>query len=355
MHCTRCARGLYLDKDAGRCLPCQTNCNRCRKNGKCYKCIKGYHPSTDKSTCVPNCELPCLTCVDGQPTQCRSCYKGARISGNNCVADLTCNLNNDCTSCPSGVNYVLMGANCLECPVIPKCTQCRQSNPSKCAICEAGYYPTDSGCASCPTGSTACRSAYICTGCVPGYTIVSTTGEGLCLSCERPCATCQNTQATCTSCVDGFTHEGWKCKNNINVGFVLVFAASDTATILAIINAIIAKMLSILGQSDPGSIIFSEIALGSVLLTGTVDGTDTTASQASSQATLISSGMSGTTVSGVDLTSSSVSTNGVSADSTDSSSGSSSKTGMIIGIAVAVPIVISKFHPIQSSSSSSAT
>ena len=336
MTCTKCARGLELSN--GKCVPCPDNARRCR-NGKVIKCVKGYKVSQNKSSCVLNCELPCLNCADNQPTVCTSCYKGAVLSGSTCALDTSCNTNNNCLNCPSGTGTVLVGANCLNCPAIPKCLQCRQSNAAKCAICEKGYYPTDNGCAACPTGSLTCKSATICTGCVPGYTIVTTSGEGPCLACASPCKTCQATDSACTSCVDGFDHEGWKCKNQKNVAFVLVFQASDTATILAIIDDIVASLLQILsyGSDEVDKIIFSSIALGSVVTSGSVVDNSATSSSTVSAASAISSSLSsGTTIGGTALTSSSVTTNGVTTSSDESSS---SNMGLIIGIAVGVPIL----------------
>ena len=54
------------------------------------------------------CQLPCLTCADNQPTICKSCEKGAYVSGGKCVKNLTCNDELSCRGCGQGLNYYLL-------------------------------------------------------------------------------------------------------------------------------------------------------------------------------------------------------------------------------------------------------
>ena len=125
MTCTKCSQGLELKN--GQCTPCPEHCERCN-SGSVVKCLRGYQPNSAKTACIPGCSLPCLTCQDGQPSVCTSCFEGATLSGSSCVLNDTCNTNNNCLHCPLGTNYVLVGANCIQCPAITNCIQCSQTN-----------------------------------------------------------------------------------------------------------------------------------------------------------------------------------------------------------------------------------
>jgi hypothetical protein len=226
MVCTSCAD--YLELQSGSCIPCPSRCQKC-SNGLCGKCDAGYHPSTDSLSCVPDCVLPCKSCVDNQPSNCTGCYKGSVISGSTCVLDLACNTDSSCTDCGQGTGYVLVGANCKRCPTIANCKQCSKTNLQACAICNAGYYVNSPSCVACPSQCTTCISDTICTGCVSGYTLPNSVTQGSCIACTSPCLTCATSSDYCTSCVDGYTKKNWKCQNNINVGFSLTLSASTTA------------------------------------------------------------------------------------------------------------------------------
>ena len=67
------------------------------------------------------CTLPCVTCVDNQPSRCLTCQLGSYLSGGTCVLNTTCNSDSSCTYCGQGLGYFLVpisntGGYCSQCP-----------------------------------------------------------------------------------------------------------------------------------------------------------------------------------------------------------------------------------------------
>lgn len=89
----------------------------------------------------------------------------------------------------------------------------------------------------------------MCTSCINGYTLPSGISAGMCIACMAPCLTCLNTPTYCTSCRSGFTKQGWKCKNKLNVGFKLVIGAPSVEHVLGIIDNLVAALLASMGQN----------------------------------------------------------------------------------------------------------
>jgi hypothetical protein len=195
---------------------------------------------------VLSCQLPCISCLDNQPTACTACQSGSSLSGNTCVLNLTCNSNSSCTDCGQGLNYVLVAGQCLSCPTIANCVQCSSTNSYLCKICQSGYYLNSSGlCIACSSSCTNCLSGSVCTGCAVGYTLPGSDSRGRCLACKSPCATCASSTTYCTSCLTGFSKVGWKCRNNSYVDFSVTLN-TNASFIFADLDTIVSFILKIL-------------------------------------------------------------------------------------------------------------
>ncbi len=145
--CTSCANGLYLL--GSKCVACPNNCLTCSDGNTCSACVPGMTPNSN-NVCILNCQLPCITCLDNQPTKCTSCYYGSTLSGNTCVFDASCNDTSSCTDCGQGLNLYLDGSECYTCPAIANCLQCSTSDADNCARCANGYFiDSDYTCTQC--------------------------------------------------------------------------------------------------------------------------------------------------------------------------------------------------------------
>lgn len=267
--CTSCYKGLQLVN--GACVSCPDKCLECY-NGACITCITGYHPSTSNTAlCVADCQLPCATCQDGQPSVCLSCFSGSILSNNTCVQNTSCSTTHTCTDCGVGNNYILVGGNCQPCGSIDYCLQCRSTNSDACSICKTGYYVQNDLCSSCPSSCVSCISSSVCTQCVTGYTLPTGFSQGQCLQCTSPCLTCYGSQVYCTSCVSGYTKSGWKCQSNLYVGFTLVLTNTNLTSVLSSVDSIVIALLSKLKVSDTKKvdlITFNSFKAGSVVVSG---------------------------------------------------------------------------------------
>lgn len=141
-----------------------------------------------------------------------------------------------------------------------------------------GYYiDEDGGCSSCPASCISCFSEAVCYACELGYTLADGFTEGQCIECASPCLTCRGSSNYCTTCIDGYRKDGWKCQSIKNIGFNINLNTQDLANVLSTIDIIIEEMLTILNisTSNVDAITFSSIKAGSIDLTGTVTPPDT--------------------------------------------------------------------------------
>lgn len=272
--CTGCADGFQLI--GGKCDPCPSNCLEC-SGSSCILCRKGFS-SNSNGVCVSKCEVSCVTCMSSQPSVCLVCQSGSTLVSGKCVLDISCNANNSCTSCGQGIGYFLVpvssvGGYCSQCPNITNCLQCNPNNAFYCLLCANGYFlETNGTCTSCSSNCTYCSSNTTCTACSPGWTLVGNTTRGMCLTCQSPCATCEESQVQCTSCMPGFTRKGWKCLSASGMGFEFVLNAA-AMTVLADIDNIVTSILTILNQdtNETSIVVFesiTEITVSSTLLIG---------------------------------------------------------------------------------------
>jgi hypothetical protein len=325
--CTACANGLQLVNS--KCIQCPDNCLQCN-NGNCQTCIPGYTPNT-AGTCVPNCILPCATCVDNKPSVCTSCFSSATLSNGTCVLSLSCNSTGTCTDCGQGLGYFLLGQYCYSCSqivTISNCLQCSQANQQVCSICNDGFYLDSTGlCPACPSSCLTCIGSTLCTSCQLGYTLPSDQSQNQCIQCLSPCATCYGTSTYCTTCISGFTKNGWKCQNNTHISFTITLSGATTSSVVTNIDSIISALLQYLGQSSTNVdvITIQSIVAGSAILTASASPSGSISTAASG----LQSGLSGTTLSGYTISSASVTT--VSPNSSDSSN---TNVGLIVGLTV---------------------
>ena len=135
----------------------------------------------------------------------------------------------------------------------------------------------------------------------------------------------------------GYRRDGWKCQSIRNVGFNIKLNANNVADVLTAIDNIVIQMLTILNisQSQIDALTFASIKYSSVDLTGTVTPPDTSSSSIISGTSTLSGGLSGASLGGFPVTSSSVVSNGV------DSSASTSNMPLIIGLAVGIPLFAS--------------
>ena len=128
--------------------------------------------------------------------------------------------------------------------------------------------------------------------------------------------TCHGSDTYCTSCVNGYTKQNWKCQNNINVGFSFTLTnANTTAEVLIFVDELIVWLLGLMNLDTTlvDLITFDSFTLGSVVVSGTSTTSTGTASSTTASSSALSSGLSsGSTVGSFTVGSSSVVTNGVS-------------------------------------------
>lgn len=157
--CLACVFGYYLST-SGICIQCTTNCISCNNLG-CLNCFIGYYLNSAK-TCSQNCQAPCATCSNFNPSKCITCIAGYSLNllSNTCVPTLNCY--EPCAACPAG--YSLSYGLCIQCTT-PNCKTCNQGS-SICATCMDGYYLNSSYiCSLCPSQCSTCISATNCLTC----------------------------------------------------------------------------------------------------------------------------------------------------------------------------------------------
>lgn len=127
----------------------------------------------------------------------------------NCGISGTCLTPNYCLTCTSGQIVNANGVCVPQCSNnINNCAYC--STSTSCQICNSGYYlitaPTSTivgTCVLCNTaGCNQCSSPNICTGCIAGYTLNTTTNACQLSNCQYPCAQC--TTSGCSSCLSPY-------------------------------------------------------------------------------------------------------------------------------------------------------
>jgi hypothetical protein len=154
--------------------------------------------------------------------------------------------------------------------------------------------------------------------------------------------------------VEGFVKKNWMCQNNVNVGFSFTLNANSAASVLSLVDTLVAWLLNAMKLSTDRveAVTFTSIKLGSVTVTGEADpssGSSTTSTGSATAATssLASALSVGASIGSFGVTSSSVITNGVTnTDVNTYTTESSSNLGLIISLSVGIPIFVSTYSSI---------
>ncbi|CAD8079131.1 unnamed protein product [Paramecium sonneborni] len=230
VYCSTCINTNYYLSSANTCLNCVNQCKNCLSETQCIDCILGYYIDINLA-CQP-CISPCIycstidicdLCSDGYfldtTFQCQPCLKpcltciNTQSSCLSCI-DSTMTQSNGSCICASNQFYDSLTSICKNCH--PTCTSC--SNPDNCCStilysqfnistntceCQNGYYQLSlNTCLLCVSPCLYCSSQSVCTSCVDGYYLSSSSSsQSSCLTCTSPCLNCINTSTQCLSCV----------------------------------------------------------------------------------------------------------------------------------------------------------
>lgn len=122
------------------------------------------------------CNSPCLTCADTNPSYCLSCNPlstSTILYGSRCY-----------THCPQGLFLSADANQCLPCD--PTCLSCKPDNPNYCTGCD-------------PRGGRPFLDGSTCVdACMGGY--YADLDEGRCERCGGGCLTCSGNATQCMSC-----------------------------------------------------------------------------------------------------------------------------------------------------------
>ena len=214
--CETCA----FENDPNSCRTCHNNASvRFDDRPTWCDCDRGFYPSWTTNNCVPlppitifTCEIPCVTCLEMDPSYCTSCEQGAELSGTTCV-------------CEEGFVAEPDAGHCTQiCPEF--CTSCLLSDTSLCTYCVPGYFlshywPTvePSPCVPladlCPDFCCECDITRpgTCISCCPGYKLERDAVLGLLTQCVEDKA-CHH---TCLTCVNSSPNECLECHPNAHI------------------------------------------------------------------------------------------------------------------------------------------
>jgi len=88
-----------------------------------------------------------------------------------------------------------------------------------------------------------------------------------CVACDSPCRTCVNSPRRCTSCIDGYRLNGWKCARRFRFGFKIKFGGR-----LKIFNGLFFRVIrafaGVIRSRNTDAVCFGRMKEGSIDTTG---------------------------------------------------------------------------------------
>ena len=145
--------------------------------------------------------------------------------------------------------------------------------------------------------------------------------------------TCIGSTTYCTSCLTGFTQDGWRCINSTYIQFSFTISTASPSAVLLDIDTIISALLVLLSENPENvhTITLSKVASGSTAIVGVYAGATSTTAASSALTTGLSTGLGAYTVVGVSVT-------------TVGTSSTSLESGAIAGIVVGSIAVVGIFY-----------
>lgn len=184
---------------AGKCVPCETSCEKCSDKG-CSVCKQGFKNISGK--CQP-CSENCLKCSE---KGCTECKKGFENQQGKCV-HVKCPegcekcQGNVCSSCIDGFSLI-DNQKCVKCPV--HCDKCDAKG--NCLACDKPLHLVNGKCEKCPANCKNCVNGK-CEDCAAGLV---RNGKGECSKCDENCRYCHKTRG-CLRCNYGFWNNKGSC------------------------------------------------------------------------------------------------------------------------------------------------
>ncbi|CAI9719185.1 6-like protease kpc-1 isoform X2 [Octopus vulgaris] len=183
-----CPKGFYGNPETQLCHHCIDQCQLCTGPlvTNCKSCEDGFYMDKANQKCSP-CKKPCDTCQHNA-SNCTSCSKDYRLSGNTCVQTSVC----------AASEYRVDG----ECfPCFRMCASCYGPGEKQCLTCSSNFILTKGSCFPTP--------------CSMGFyqDINGTSNSPICKRCHESCLTCRGSSSLdCNLCRSSYIKFKNECK-----------------------------------------------------------------------------------------------------------------------------------------------
>lgn len=193
----------------------------------CQTCVSGFNLANN--LCVAPCPFPCATCDANN--NCLTCFAAYSLSGTSCQPDIACSSTSSCTACP--LSYAITAGTCVHCTAA-NCLQCLASTVSSCELCVDTHYVNSGSCSPCISPCLRCQTSSVCLTCIDGYYMTMMNGQpsGKCQACSTTsnCLTCRDSATLCTSCITGYDLVSTSCQSVVSVSFSMTFASTSATS-----------------------------------------------------------------------------------------------------------------------------